>query len=215
MECSNCREVLESGCSISAGLRQEDRLILDWEKRHKGRSCSGAPRPFGKLKKKRGLGEAAYPYCSCAPDSKSSHKKMLSCVWIACDRGRFGCSRSVKVEILDNGHFLLSTVDIQQPLMLISGNNNERKMLANCISPLPSPPRRCLCGERGPRCDFTPVCCCASIVSLRGGDPVSAGCISSPALYSGGGFRLSKHLRATAFLANTESAISPFLSLRH
>lgn len=52
MECSNCREVLESGCSISAGLRQEDRLILDWEKRHKGRSCSGAPRPFGKLKKK-------------------------------------------------------------------------------------------------------------------------------------------------------------------
>lgn len=74
MECSNCREVLESGCSISAGLRQEDRLILDWEKRHKGRSCSGAPRPFGKLKKKR-LGEAAYPYFSCAPDSKSSHKK--------------------------------------------------------------------------------------------------------------------------------------------
>lgn len=53
MECSNCREVLESGCSVSAGLRQEDRLILDWEKRHKGRSCSGAPRPFGKLKKKK------------------------------------------------------------------------------------------------------------------------------------------------------------------
>lgn len=65
MECSNCREVLESGCSVSAGLRQEDRLILDWEKRHKGRSCSGAPRPFGKLKKKK-LGEAAYPYFSCA-----------------------------------------------------------------------------------------------------------------------------------------------------
>lgn len=53
MECSNCREVLESGCNVSAGLRQEDRLILDWEKRHKGRSCSGAPRPFGKLKKKK------------------------------------------------------------------------------------------------------------------------------------------------------------------
>lgn len=52
MECSNCREVLESGCSVSAGLRQEDRLILDWEKRHKGWSCSGAPRPFGKLKKR-------------------------------------------------------------------------------------------------------------------------------------------------------------------
>lgn len=51
------------------------------------------------------------------------------------DRGRFGCLRSVRVEILDNGHFLLSPVDIQQPLMLISGNNNERKMLANCISP--------------------------------------------------------------------------------
>lgn len=54
MECSNCREVLESGCSVSAGLRQEDRLILDWEKRHKGRSCSGALRPFGKLKKRLG-----------------------------------------------------------------------------------------------------------------------------------------------------------------
>lgn len=50
MECSNCGEVLESGCSVSAGLRQEDRLILDWERGHKGRSCSGAPRPFGKLK---------------------------------------------------------------------------------------------------------------------------------------------------------------------
>lgn len=56
MECSNCGEVLESGCSVSAGLRQEDRLILDWERRHKGRSCSGALRPFGKLKwQKRGL----------------------------------------------------------------------------------------------------------------------------------------------------------------
>lgn len=60
MECSNCGEVLESGCSVSAGLRQEDRLILDWERRHKGRSCSGALRPFGKLKwrekKERGRG---------------------------------------------------------------------------------------------------------------------------------------------------------------
>lgn len=37
-----------------------------------------------------------------------------------------------------------------------------------------------------PRCFLTPVCCCGSIVSLRGGDPVSVGCISSPALYSGG-----------------------------
>ncbi len=56
MECSNCGEVLESGCSVSAGLRQEDRLILDWERRHKGRSCSGALRPFGKLKwQKKGL----------------------------------------------------------------------------------------------------------------------------------------------------------------
>lgn len=76
MECSNCGEVLESGCSVSAGLRQEDRLILDWERRHKGRSCSGAPRPFGKLKwqKKKG-GGTAYPYLSCAlrrPSSKSS-----------------------------------------------------------------------------------------------------------------------------------------------
>lgn len=40
--------------------------------------------------------------------------------------------------------------------------------------------------RHSPRCFLTPVCCCASIVSLRGGDPVSVGCISSPALYSGG-----------------------------
>lgn len=45
---------------------------------------------------------------------------------------------------------------------------------------------------RGPRCFFALVCCCASIVSLRGGDPVSAGCISSPALYSGGGIQTLK-----------------------
>lgn len=109
----------------------------------------------------------------------------MSNVCIVCDRGRFGCLRSVKVEILDNGHFLLSPADIQQPLILISRNNNERKKLANCISPF----HRLLADafvETWSRCFFTPVCCCASIVSLRGGDPVSAGCISSPALYSGG-----------------------------
>lgn len=84
MECSNCGEVLESGCSVSAGLRQEDRLILDWERRHKGRSCSGALRPFGKLKwqkkkKKKmvvvagggwGWGGVAYPRLS--PESSFS-----------------------------------------------------------------------------------------------------------------------------------------------
>lgn len=65
-------------------------------------------------------------------------------------------------------------------------------MLANYIfptlphpPPLPSPSSPCLLCQHGPRCFLTPVCCCASIVSLRGGDPVSVGCISSPALYSG------------------------------
>lgn len=88
MECSNCGEVLESGCSVSAGLRQEDRLILDWERRHKGRSCSGALRPFGKLKwrekKERGRGRerkrkrergTAYPYTSLVLRDGPSSKK--------------------------------------------------------------------------------------------------------------------------------------------
>lgn len=81
-----------------------------------------------------------------------------------------------------------AAADIQQPLMLISSNNNDDgKRWQIAFSPPPSfaflwmP----LC-RHSPRCFLTPVCCCASIVSLRGGDPVSVGCISSPALYSGG-----------------------------
>lgn len=113
MECSNCREVLESGCSVSAGLRQEDRLILDWEKRHKGRSCSGALRPFGKLKKR--LGEAAYPYLSCARDPKSSHKKTYH-VCIVFDGGRlasppFSESRNI-------GQWSLSSLTIRHSAAL-------------------------------------------------------------------------------------------------
>ena len=63
---------------------------------------------------------------------------------------------------------------------------------ANCIFPfllhfpLSLPCVWMLLCCHSPQCFLTPVCCCASIVSLRGGDPVSAGCISSPALYSGG-----------------------------
>lgn len=153
---------------------------------------------------------------------------MLSYVCIVSDRGGPASFRSANDEILDNGNFLLLLFDIQQPLMLINGNNNERKCL-QIASPQhhhhPHPPTPITAipfafspmplWGRGPRCVFAPVRCCASIVSLRGGDPVSAGCISSSALYSGEGFRLSKHLRATAFLANTANAISPFLSIRH
>lgn len=74
MECSNCGEVLESGCSVSAGLRQEDRLILDWERRHKGRSCSGALRPVGKLKwqKKKLLIRTSLVLRDDGPSAKSS-----------------------------------------------------------------------------------------------------------------------------------------------
>lgn len=43
-----------------------------------------------------------------------------------------------------------------------------------------------LCAGTVPGASSLQFCCCASIVSLRGGDPVSVGCISSPALYSGG-----------------------------
>lgn len=163
MECSNCREVLESGCSVSAGLRQEDRLILDWEKRHKGRSCSGAPRPFGKLKKKKKKSSGRLLiHISLVLETRNhlvKKKKMLSYVCIVSDRGGFASFCSANDEILDNGNFLLLLFDIQQPLMLINGNNNERKMLANCIPrhhphhplppslPFPSPSRQCLCGD--------------------------------------------------------------------
>lgn len=83
-----------------------------------------------------------------------------------------------------------ATADIQQPLMLISNNNNDGKCWQIAFfSLLYFPPfaflSMPLC-RHSPQCFLTPVCCCASIVSLRGGDPVSVGCISSPALYSGG-----------------------------
>lgn len=84
--------------------------------------------------------------------------------------------------------------DIQQPLMLISDNNNDGKRWQIAFLPLyslPPPPYSRLPADafvppQSPGCFLTPVCCCAPIVSLRGGDPVSVGCISSPALYSGG-----------------------------
>jgi len=78
--------------------------------------------------------------------------------------------------------------DIQQPLMLIRNNNNVEKTLANCIFPtlfLPLTSSPCLCADTVPVLPHSSLLLC-SIVSLRGGDPVSVGCISSPALYSGG-----------------------------
>ena len=94
---------------------------------------------------------------------------------------------------MENGHFLLSrfyaTADIQQPLMLISNNNHDGKRWQNAFLLLHFAPFAFLSMPlclHSPWCFLTPVCCCGSIVSLRGGDPVSVGCISSPALYSGG-----------------------------
>lgn len=167
MECSNCGEVLESGCSVSAGLRQEDRLILDWERRHKGRSCSGALRPFGKLKwqkKKR----TAYPHLSCAasrPSSKScnatifQHIKcfhMLSFTPIEADSPWsliFLLVMFRKDETL--GEWSLSSADIQQPLTLISNNNHDgkRRHVAFFFPALfrpSSPSPRCLCAATVP-----------------------------------------------------------------
>lgn len=98
-----------------------------------------------------------------------------------------------RMGFFENGHFLFhfyATADIQQPLMLISNNNHDGKrwqiIFFLLYLPPPLPSSRCLLCRHSPRCFLTPVCCCASIVSLRGGDPVSVGCISSPALYSGG-----------------------------
>lgn len=151
-------------------------------------------------KKKR----TAYPHLSCAasrPSSKSrnatifQHIKcfhMLSFTPIEADSPRSLIFLLVifrKDETL--GEWSLSSADIQQPLTLISNNNHDGKrrhvafFLSRFISPLFAFPSMPLC-RHSPRCFLTPVCCCASIVSLRGGDPVSVGCISSPALYSGG-----------------------------
>lgn len=223
MECSNCREVLESGCGVSAGLRQEDRLILDWEKRHKGRSCSGAPGPFGKLfflkKKKKAQGGCLSIFLLCLRleiiSGGGSYPVFVLCVQ------QLAAFRPANVEIFGTTvTFFSYRSTFSSPWCLLAGiiMKEDASKLHPPTPPftaIPSPSRRCL----SPRCFFALVCCCASIVSLRGGDPVSAGCISGPALYSGVGggvrFRLSKHLRATAFRANATRAISPFLSLRH
>lgn len=59
-------------------------------------------------------------------------------------------------------------------------------MLANCIPPRLRLPRDAFVPATVPGASSLQFCCCAPIVSPRGGDPVSVGCISSPALYSGG-----------------------------
>lgn len=93
----------------------------------------------------------------------------------------YNCERRGK----NSGHFLFKSI---LPLTI----RRPRRLLAIIITPLNARQTHLLCSIfpswslHGRRCFLTPVCCCGSIVSLRGGDPVSAGCISSPALYSGG-----------------------------
>lgn len=231
MECSNCGEVLESGCSVSAGLRQEDRLILDWERRHKGRSCSGALRPFGKLKwqkKKR----TAYPHLSCAasrPSSKSrnatifQHIKcfhMLSFTPIEADSPRsliFLLVMFRKDETL--GEWSLSSADIQQPLTLISNNNHDGKRRhVAFFFPLYFAPLRlpldAFVLPQSPVLPHSSLLLCFHCLP-EGRWPRVCWLYQQPCIVLGGGFRLSKHLPAAAFPANTQSGISPFLSLRH
>lgn len=95
----------------------------------------------------------------------------------------------------ENGHFLFPppVLTFSSPWCLLATiimmENAGKLHFFHFI--LPPPPYSRLPADafvppQSPGCFLTPVCCCAPIVSLRGGDPVSVGCISSPALYSGG-----------------------------
>ena len=236
MECSNCGEVLESGCSISAGLRQEDRLILDWERRHKGRSCSGALRPFGKLKwQKKGT---AYPYLSCAAGWPSSESRCRLSAHSTCRVLSFGDDRSCCLIFLllmflmqrngctvDSGEWSLShsaffdaAADIQRASMVISNNNRDRKRWQIAFPPLYLPP---LClplaafvPAQSPVLPHSSLLLCFHCLP-EGRWPRVCWLYQQPCIVLRGGFRLSKHLPAAAFPANTQSGILPFLSLRH
>lgn len=93
-------------------------------------------------------------------------------------------------DILENGHFLsprfMLPLTFSSPWCLLAVIiMMEKRWQIAFFPPSFAFLRMPLC-RHSPQCFLTPVCCCASIVSLRGGDPVSVGCISSPALYSGG-----------------------------
>lgn len=134
---------------------------------------------------------------------------------------------------LEEWSLFYAAVDIQQPLMLISRNNNDRKRWQICSFPLFSSSSafssECLCTMPRlppPRPVSFPtwgllllsrtVPPSYPIVSLRGGDPVSAGCISSPALYSGGDLDSQSIFAPQLSPAkHPKCYLSPFLSPRH
>lgn len=113
-----------------------------------------------------------------------------------------------------------AAADIQQPLMLISSNNNDdgKRWQIASLPPPPAPPF-CLALDafvpaQSPVLPHSSLLLCFHCLP-EGRWPRVCWLYQQPCIVLRGGFRLSKHLRAAAFPANTQSGISPFLSLRH
>lgn len=120
----------------------------------------------------------------------------------------------------------VSSFDIQQPLKLISNNNHDGKCwqiafflpLFPSSFPHPSPPRRLFrlhvfVPLQSPVLPHSSLLSCLHCLP-EGRWPRVCWLYQQPCIVLRGGFRLSKHLPAAAFAANTKSGISPFLSLR-
>lgn len=107
-----------------------------------------------------------------------------------------------------------AAADIQQPLMLISSNNNDGKRWQIAFFPLLCLPSDAFVPAQSPVLPHSSLLLCFHCLP-EGRWPRVCWLYQQPCIVLRGGFRLSKHLRTAAFPANTQSGILPFLSLRH
>lgn len=127
-----------------------------------------------------------------------------------------------RMRLLENGHFLLLTFSSPWCLLaiIIMMENAGTLHFSFPTSFRPSSPsRRRLCAATVPSASSLQFVVVLPLSPW--GEVTPCLLVVSAALHctrgggGGGGFRLSKHLPAAAFPANTQSGISPFLSLRH